>query len=407
MKKKIIIAGGGAAGYFAAIKAAETYQEAKVIILEKSSKVLSKVRVSGGGRCNVTHACYQSHELLKHYPRGNKWLRNSFKQFNAADTVKWFETRGVKLKSETDGRMFPVTDSSQTIIDCLEKEIKKYRVQVKMSCGVKGIKLQENGEYSIECTNEEIILADSIIIAIGGQPKATGYTWLQEQEISLMEPVPSLFTFNVPNFDLAGLAGISVPGASIRIVGTKLENSGPLLITHWGFSGPVVLKLSAWGARILHGLDYRFKIHISWQAGHTEEKLREILQGQKAAHPKKVIAANPLLNLPQRLWKALVHRSGINEELRWIDASKKDLNKLLENLFRAEFEVAGKTTFKEEFVTCGGVALSEIDPETMESKKHKGIFFAGEVMDVDGVTGGFNFQSAWSTGFIAGKNALK
>ncbi len=407
MKPRVFVIGAGAAGFFAAISAAETFPDAAVIILERTDKVLAKVRISGGGRCNVTHACFEPHQLVKFYPRGNRWLKKPFKAFDAKDTVNWFTNRGVSLKIEDDGRMFPVSDSSETIIDCLLYQAKKFNVQLKLKYGIDRILPQEDGTFLLLGKHDEVVEADKVIIASGGFPKRTGYDWLRERNIEVVDPVPSLFTFNIPAFDLVPLSGISLPDVKIRIVGTKLETTGPLLITHWGFSGPAVLKLSAWGARALNQMDYRFKIHISWVATHTEDSLRALFEEQKVQHPKRGISGNQLFFIPQRLWKKLVANAGIGEDTRWIDASKKDLNKLIENLFRAEYQVHGKTTFKEEFVTCGGVELADVNAETMESKKHPGLFFAGEIMDVDGVTGGFNFQNAWTTGYIAGKNVLK
>lgn len=402
--KKIIVIGGGAAGIFAAANAANFNPGAEVLVLEKSNKLLAKVKISGGGRCNVTHACFKNSQLIKFYPRGGKGLRAVLDQFTASDTIAWFESRGVRLKIEADGRIFPVTDDSQTVIDCLIDECTKAGVVIKKSCGVRA--LEKNGKhFLISCLNDENFLADNVIIATGGNPKPEAYSWLREMAGHHIEnPVPSLFTFNVPDSQLKDLAGVSMPEANIKVTGTKLEYKGPLLITHWGFSGPAVLKLSAWGARYLNELNYNFSIQIRWIAAHKEEQVRKDLNHYKEAHPKKLIAINPLFQIPQRLWQRLVNFAGISPDLKWLDLPKKNLNKLVEVLVRAEFQVKGKTTFKEEFVTCGGVSVGDIEFTTMESKMCKGLFMAGEVLDIDGITGGFNFQSAWATAYVAAKN---
>jgi predicted Rossmann fold flavoprotein len=402
-RKKLVVIGGGAAGIFGAISAAEHFPDAEVVVLEKSDKLLSKVKISGGGRCNVTHACYENANLVKSYPRGNKALRPVFNLFTTVDTIRWFEGKGVKLKVESDGRMFPVTDNSQTIIDCLMGEVARMHIEVKKKYGVQKIEHLPSGRFRLWSDRESSMDADAVLIATGGSPKHVAYQWIEVLGHTIVPPVPSLFTFNVPDSWLNDLAGISLSQALVKIAGTKLEYTGPLLITHWGFSGPAVLKLSAWGARWLQEQNYACTIHIRWIAEHQEDKLRVELQKFKEAHPKKVISGNPLFGIPQRLWKRLVEMAEISEDLRWVDISKKGINKLVENLFRAEFKVNGKTTFKEEFVTCGGVSLSEINMSTMESKLCKGLFFAGEVLDIDGITGGFNFQNAWTTGYIAGK----
>jgi predicted Rossmann fold flavoprotein len=405
MANRIVVIGGGAAGFYGAITAATFSNNAEVIILEKSDKLLSKVKVSGGGRCNVTHACFENSRLIKSYPRGSNFLKKAFQQFSTSDTIEWFEKRGVQIKAEEDGRMFPVTNDSQSIIDCFLQEAERLKIKIYKKQSVKRIKLDEEG-FKIE-TEENTYKADKLLIATGGHPKKEGYNWLQEIGFNIEEPVPSLFTFNTPDSPLKGLAGVSMPDAEVRVIGSKLQYRGPLLITHWGFSGPAVLKLSAWGARLLHDLGYNFKIQIKWIADQQEDPLREELYKIREVHNKKVIASNPLWNIPQRLWKELLSLAEIDHSLRWADLPKKQFNKMIEALIRAEFEVKGKTTFKEEFVTCGGIDLSEIHPETMESKKLNGLYFAGEVINVDGITGGFNFQNAWTTGYIAGKSMVK
>ncbi|MDQ3392729.1 MAG: NAD(P)/FAD-dependent oxidoreductase [Bacteroidota bacterium] len=401
----IIIVGGGAAGFFAAIAAAENHPGKKILILEKSTKVLSKVRVSGGGRCNVTHACYENYHLIKAYPRGGKFLKIAFNNFSVQDTINWFGQRGVSLKVEDDGRMFPVTDNSQTIIDCLLKEINRLKVELVTSVNIDKVEIRKGATFTLTCSKGIIYETTSLIIAAGGNPKMESYSWISALGHKIVPPVPSLFTFNIPDSDFKDLSGVSVPDAHIRIVGKKLESRGPLLITHWGLSGPAILKASAWGAKELQEQDYNFDIHIKWLAELTEIRVKESFQELKEKHPKKKIFGHSYFGLPSRLWQRLLVRSSILEEQRWIDLSNKQFNQLMENLVRANFKVVGKTTFKEEFVTCGGVELQEIDANSMQSKLVAGLFFAGEVLDVDGITGGYNFQNAWTTGYIAGKNA--
>ncbi|MCC9165595.1 NAD(P)/FAD-dependent oxidoreductase [Pontibacter harenae] len=408
MAKTVVVIGGGAAGFFGAIACAEANAETEVILLEKTNKLLSKVRVSGGGRCNVTHQCYVPTTFSQHYPRGAKQLKEAFKTFGATETVAWFEQRGVQLKAEADGRMFPVTDSSDTIIDCLLREANKAGVQIRKGAGVERIEVLKSDssnqqQFVLHLSNGNTIKADKILVSTGGNPKAQNYDWLRKIGHTIKEPVPSLFTFNVPASPLKELQGISVPQAKVRVAGQKLEYEGPLLITHWGYSGPAVLKLSAWGARIFSDLNYSFTALINWIPEFTEETLRENLQNYRQAHPKKVVSTNPLFGLPQRLWKALTALAEVPTETIWAELPAKNTNKLVEALLRAPFEVNGKTTFKEEFVTCGGIDLSQINMRTMESRVVPGLYFAGEVIDVDGITGGFNFQAAWTTGYLAGR----
>jgi predicted Rossmann fold flavoprotein len=406
---KVVVIGGGAAGFFGAITCAELHPHGEVILLEKSNKVLSKVRISGGGRCNVTHACFQNNQLIKYYPRGSKALLSAFNQFNAYDTVKWFESRGVKLKTEADGRMFPVTDSSETIIDCLWGEARRLGIDIRTSAGVSAIiplhqSPEEPSKFSITLLNGQEMICDSVLIATGGNPSQAAYQWLALDKHLIRAPVPSLFTFNTPESDLLDLSGVSVQEATVKVAGTKLQQSGPLLITHWGFSGPAILKLSAWGARELHELGYRFPLLVNWVPAYNEETLRQEFIKFKDAHPKKVVAGQALLGLPHRLWQKFIEKSEIQGQFRWGDLPKRNLNKLIDLLIKGSFVVDGKSTFKEEFVTCGGIAIDNINWQTMESKYVRGLFYAGEVLDIDGVTGGFNFQSAWTTGYIAGKN---
>ncbi|GAA4445373.1 NAD(P)/FAD-dependent oxidoreductase [Pontibacter saemangeumensis] len=399
--------GGGAAGFFGAITCAQFNPEATVLLLEKSGKLLSKVRVSGGGRCNVTHHCFVPTVLSQQYPRGGKQLKEAFKLFGAQETIDWFAQRGVPLKAEADGRMFPVTDNSETIVHCLMQEAQRVGVQIRTGAGVERIAAEPSGNgqslFSLKLSSGECVMANKVLVCTGGNPKTQGYDWLRELGHAIQEPVPSLFTFNVPASPLKELQGVSVPRAKVRVAGQKLEYEGPLLITHWGYSGPAVLKLSAWGARFFHEQQYNFTALINWIPDFTEETLREHLQAYRQAHPKKVVSANPLFGLPQRLWKVLAALAEVAAETRWAELPGKSTNKLVEALLRMPMEVKGKTTFKEEFVTCGGLDLSSVHMKTMESRVQPGLYFAGEVLDIDGVTGGFNFQAAWTTGYQAGK----
>ncbi len=400
---RVIVIGGGAAGFFGAITCARYNYNAEIILLEKSDKLLSKVKISGGGRCNITHACFDNSQLVKYYPRGGKELKTCFTYFSTNQTVDWFESRGVKLKTESDNRMFPITDSSQSVVDCLIREARVLGVKIMTGFPVGGLEKKE-GQWVVKLRGGENMVCDKVLIATGGSPSDDSYNWMRELGIEVIRPVPSLFTFNVPNSRLSGLQGIAIPQAEVRVEGSKLMNSGPLLLTHWGFSGPAVLKLSAWAAREIHELNYAFNIHVSFVAGHTEETLRQALQEIKSGHPKKTVFAHPFFELPRRLWERLVSIAGIEEETRWGEVANKNINKLLEELLRGVYAVKGKTTFKEEFVTCGGVDLKEVDLVSMQSKKQEGLYFAGEVLNIDAVTGGFNFQAAWTTGFLAGKS---
>ncbi|MBL7748814.1 MAG: NAD(P)/FAD-dependent oxidoreductase [Chitinophagaceae bacterium] len=398
----MIVIGGGASGFFCAVNAARINPGLKVILAEKSGKLLSKVKVSGGGRCNVTHACFDIAEMSKKYPRGSNFVKKAFHQFFTTDTISWFEERGVKLKEEADGRMFPVTNSSQTIIDCLLHEARLYGVEILMNTEVRKIERQESG-FTIHFSNQKTQLADFICLAAGGYPKASMFDWLTELGHTIEEPVPSLFTFNIPGHPIRELMGVSVANTRVKIAGSKLEQEGPLLITHWGLSGPAVLKLSAWGARELATENYTFKILVNWLSNYNEQQLVTRFQTLRFEIATQKVANKNPFGLPQRLWEFLLEQTAISKELRWADLPVKESNKLVKNLCAGEFDVKGKTTFKEEFVTAGGIKLGEIDPNTMMSRKIPGLYFAGEVMDVDGVTGGFNFQHAWTSGFIAGK----
>lgn len=401
-EQKVVIIGAGAAGYFAAITCASHSPNSKVIILEKSSKILSKVKVSGGGRCNVTHSCFNIKEMYSKYPRGEKALSKIFNSFFTTDTIDWFQSKGVKLKAEPDGRMFPITDSSQTIIDCLVKEADRLGVLVKLNTDV--VKIQKEGKgFELTTASGNIIECDKVLIAAGGSPKEKSYDWLKELGHTIQSPVPSLFTFNVKGNEITSLMGVSVNPVQVKIAGTKLMETGPVLITHWGFSGPAVLKLSAWGARALADKNYQFLFMINWIPEYNQEEVRSNLMSLKNKNEGKVIpSAYPKIS--KRLWEFFLSKAKIPVTSRWAEISNKQINSLVEILTADQYTADGKTTFKEEFVTCGGIDLLDIDLTTMESKKCKGLYFAGEVLDIDGITGGFNFQAAWSTGYVAGKS---
>jgi predicted Rossmann fold flavoprotein len=401
-KKRLIVIGGGAAGFFCAVNAARLSPSLEVTIIEKTNKLLSKVKVSGGGRCNVTHSCFSIADMIKKYPRGASFLKKAFHHFFTTDTIAWYKERGVQLKTEEDGRMFPVTDSSQTIIDCLMKEVNKYGIEILMNKEVKQLTI-ENEQWTIEFANGTSLIADYVCVASGGYPKPTQFEWLQKIGHTIEMPIPSLFTFNMPGNSITALMGIVAENVTVKINSTKLSEQGPLLITHWGMSGPAILKLSAWGAKELQAMNYEFKISVNWLSTYNEQTLKDKFQQIRFdIAAQKIVNRNPFA-LSQRLWQYILQQSGIHEDMRWADLPAKEQNKLIKNLCAQEFTVKGKTTFKEEFVTAGGIVLNEIDYNTMQSKKAPGIFFAGEIIDIDGVTGGFNFQNAWTTGFIAAK----
>ena len=407
MSKKLLVIGGGAAGFFTALTAARMNPALEVTILEKSNKLLSKVKVSGGGRCNVTHGCFEIAEMIRNYPRGANLLKKAFHQFFTTDTIEWFKKRGVNLKTESDGRMFPTTDSSQTIIDCLLREANELGVNIIMNAEVKKVVRSNNSfalEYSRSPADVGLSTSDFLCVACGGYPKSSMFNWLKELGHTIEEPVPSLFTFNTPSHPITKLMGVSVPEARIKIVNTKLEQRGPLLITHWGLSGPAVLKLSAWGARELAEKNWEFEIRINWLPDYDEQLLREKIQKFRTSLAIQRISSKNPFSIPQRLWDFFLSEAGVQIELNWADLPGKQQNKLIATLQQFQMKIKGKTTFKEEFVTAGGIRIAEIDPNNMMSKKISNLFFAGEVMDVDGITGGFNFQHAWTSGFIAGKH---
>ncbi|MDR0353326.1 MAG: NAD(P)/FAD-dependent oxidoreductase [Opitutaceae bacterium] len=437
-KQRVVIAGGGAAGFFSAITCAENARGAsEVLLLEASSRPLAKVKVSGGGRCNVTHACFEPRELVKHYPRGARELIGAFHRWQPRDTIGWFGARGVELKTEPDGRLFPVTDDSQTIIDCLEYAASEAGVGVRLRCGLaaaraKGAGAGENavgvsrnavsaggnaadasgnatdaggnaaGGFVLTLSGGETLDCDRLLLATGGGRSASGPAIAAALGHRLEPPVPSLFTFNTGDPRLHGLAGLSVPAATVCVRGTKLRATGPVLVTHWGLSGPAILRLSAWGARELHARDYRFALRLNWLGASSREQAREALASARAANPRRQVANGNPFALPQRLWERLVAASGIAPGAVWTATSNNALAALAGQLTEGDYAVAGKGANRDEFVTCGGVRLAEVDFKTMQSRVCPGLYFAGELLDIDGVTGGFNFQAAWTTGRLAG-----
>ena len=403
-KRQHIVVGGGAAGFFAAIACAETDPGCTVTIYEATSHPLAKVKVSGGGRCNVTHACFEPRDLVKRYPRGHRELLGAFSRWQPRDTVTWFEAHGVKLKIEADGRMFPVSDSSQTIVDCLMDAVRKAGVVIRTNCGVKRV---GRSTFDLELTSGETVACDRLLLATGGNKSNTGFAIARQFGHAIELPVPSLFTFNITDSRLQDLSGVSVEEAVTEVVGTKLKERGPLLVTHWGLSGPAVLKLSAWGARVLHDCDYKFELRVNWSPQFTVDTARAALEQARTSNPKKQLGTWCPLGLPARLWEKLLYAAGLKPVTQWAVVPGAALRALAAQVCEGEFAVAGKSTFKEEFVTCGGVRLSEVDFKTMESRLAPGLYFAGEVLDIDGITGGFNFQAAWTTGWLAGQAMAK
>lgn len=395
----ILVIGGGAAGFFSAINIVEKNSKLKVKILERGSEVLTKVKVSGGGRCNVTHAEFSPKELSQNYPRGEKELLGPFHSFMTGDTIEWFAQRGVALKIEADGRMFPETDSSQTIIDCFISETKRLGIEVLKNHSVKRIE-KEGNRWNIT-TSEGNFISEKLVVATGSNPKV--WKLLENLGHSVVTPVPSLFTFNIEDERIKNLPGVATE-ASVAVLDENgksiLQSEGPLLITHWGMSGPAILKLSAWGARLLHPTHYHFTIKVNWLTTVSEAEVSDLLKNSKAEHNKKQLAKYPQYNLPKRLWQSLVAASGIPETLSWAELTKIQLQQLATQLTAGIYVVNGKSTFKEEFVTAGGVNLKEVNFKTFESKVHKNLYFAGEVLNIDAITGGFNFQNAWTGGFM-------
>lgn len=406
---RVVVVGGGAAGFFGAIAAAEANPHAKVTILEASREVLAKVRISGGGRCNVTQACFNPSELVQNYPRGGKALLGAFTRFQAKDTIAWFAQHGVPLKTEADGRMFPITDNSETIVNCLINTAKATGVEIRTGIFVASVKIvrKQNSEHStvfeILLKSGETLECDRLLVATGSNP--VGYKIAQALGHTIEPPVPSLFTFNIRDEKVLKLAGVSVNSVRLRLSvpgKPQLEQTGPLLITHWGFSGPAVLKLSAWAARVLHSSNYQATLLMNWLGDLKPEEVRSKLLAVKSEWAKRAIALHRGVDLPHRLWQYIIFRAGITPEDRWAELSNKTLNQLVQELTQGQYQIKGKGVFKEEFVTCGGVNLKEVNFKTMESKLVPGLHFAGEILDIDGVTGGYNFQSAWTTGYLAG-----
>lgn len=399
----VLVVGGGAAGFFGAIACAEAYSHVRVTLLEAGPTPLTKVRISGGGRCNVTHACFEPAQLVQHYPRGGRALRGAFTRFQPRDTVAWFQRQGVSLKTEADGRMFPVSDDSETIVRCLTQAANRTGVVVRTSAPVTAIR-HINGRFDVQLKTRESLQSDRLLLATGSS--AVGYRLANRLGHTILPPVPSLFTMTIPETGLRELAGIAVEGAQVRLRVADhkpFEQTGPLLITHWGMSGPAILKLSAWGARALHDHHYRAELVVNWVPHLTIDQVRQQLLTTKQAAAKRAIASFCPLPLPRRLWHYLVARAQIDSTHRWADLSRTNLHHLTQELTQSLYRVKGKGVFKDEFVTCGGVSLSEVNFKTMESRLCPGLHFAGEVLDIDGVTGGFNFQSAWTTGWLAGQ----
>ena len=403
-KHQVIVVGGGAAGFFAAITCAEADPTVAVTLLERGPQFLSKVRISGGGRCNVTHACFDVRALAVRYPRGERSLLAPFRAFQPSDTVAWFAARGVTLKTEADGRMFPITDSSQTIVDCLVQASQAAGVKLVLNCGVEKITRREGGGFELNLANGENLLAcDRLLLATGGCRAAASGELAVSLGHTLEAPVPSLFTFHIETPWLRELAGISVEDVEVAIPAAKLRERGPVLVTHWGLSGPGILRLSAWGARVLHGLEYKFPLLVNWLPHLDAAQVDAVLNSRRASQPAKLVVNTPVAPVPARLWEQLVLAAGIARETRWAELPRSAQHRLVQQLTRTELPVTGKSLNKDEFVTCGGVRLREVDFKTMASRVCPGLYFAGELLDVDGITGGFNFQAAWTTGWLAGR----
>ncbi len=401
--RRVVVVGGGPAGFFAAITCAEAMPGAAVTVLEKGAQFLGKVRISGGGRCNVTHACFDPREFTTRFPRGQRALLAPCQVFQASDTVAWFESRGVKLRTESDGRMFPASDSSQTIIDCLMRAARTAGVKLLANCGVARVAKQPGGAFQLTLANGESLICDRLLLATGGCRAALAGELAVSLGHTLEPPVPSLFTFHIETPWVRELSGVSVASVSALVPGTKLREQGALLLTHWGLSGPVILRLSAWGARILRALNYQFPLRLNWLPHLDAEKIAAELRARRGAQPARLIVNTPIAPLPGRLWEQLVLAAAIPRQTRWAALPRPAQHALVQQLIRTELTVAGKSLNKDEFVTCGGVRLGEVNFKTMESRICPGLHFAGELLDIDGITGGFNFQAAWTTGWIAGR----
>ena len=402
-KMKVVIAGGGAAGYFCAIQIAEKNPHAEVSIFEKSKKLLSKVKISGGGRCNVTNACESIKELSSAYPRGGNQLKKLFGKFNNHDMMQWLEARGVECEVYPDGCVFPRVNDSQIIIDLFKAECRRLNILVLTEKAVLDFEEFENG-YHIKCSDDSVEFADKIVFALGGQPKEKGLQLFADKGYMIKPPVPSLFTFNMPKEKTADLMGVVVEKAVARVAGEKLEGRGPLLFTHWGMSGPAILMLSAWGARILNEKNYEFQVLINWLDGAGEDEIRNQLLQKQQKEPQKSMKNHNPFALPNRLWVYLLEKLEINLDSKWAEIGSKSMNKLVNVLMNDTYQVKGKTTFKEEFVTCGGIALENLNMKTMESKIHPGVYFIGEMIDIDGITGGYNFQACWTEAWVVGES---
>jgi predicted Rossmann fold flavoprotein len=402
LKNKVIIVGGGATGFFCAVNLAKFNPELNITILEKQNKVLQKVKVSGGGRCNVTHACFQLSDFTKKYPRGKSFLKKSLQLFSAQSTIDWFNEHQIQLKAESDGRMFPITNSSQTVIDCLLKESGKHRIDLKLSTSVEYIK-KEKDLFIINTKAGETLTCNYLMIACGGFQQLSQYDWLKHLGHTIEAPVPSLFTFNIPDGNLKSMMGLVVENAIVKIIDSKLSEQGPVLITHWGLSGPAILRLSAWGAKELNVKNYHFQIVVNW-LGQAEHDVRNEWNTIRDREGGNLLFNKNPFGLPNRLWNYLLAFTEVPEQMKWSELPSKLQNKLIHHLTSNDFTIKGKTTFKEEFVTCGGIKLDEVNAQTMESKLVSQLYFGGEILNVDGITGGFNFQHAWTSGFIAAQS---
>jgi len=402
----LVVAGGGAAGFFGAVTFAEAHPGGRVVILEKSHEVLGKVRISGGGRCNLTHACFDPLALSRSYPRGAKQLIGPLHRWGPANTMEWFESRGVPLKTEDDGRVFPESDCSQSIIDCLVGSARKAGVEVRTSTAVKAVSRRPDGYYEVTLSDGAPLIARNLLLTLGGTRNPIGADLARSFGHRIQTAAPSLFTFKIDDPRITDLQGLSVPDAGVRITGSKLSSSGPVLITHWGLSGPGILKISAWGARDLQERDYRFEAVVNWTGSRTEEQILAEFTRLRTESPRKKVLNDSLFGIPTRLWKRLVEAAAGEQDadsLHWPHLTKSTGRKLAEQIGACRFQVEGKSTNKDEFVTCGGIHLSDVDFRTLQSRKCEGLYFAGEILDIDGITGGFNFQSAWTTGRIAGE----
>jgi len=397
------VVGGGAAGVFAAIACAEANRGARLLVIEKGSELLAKVRISGGGRCNVTHACFDAAELVRKYPRGGRELRGPFHSWQPEDTIAWFHQRGVELKTEDDGRVFPVTDSSATIVDCLVGCAQQAGVQFRTRTGFVDAGKVDPGRFKVDLSQGEPVWCGNLLVAAGGLKPGPLVQFLEKMGHNIEPLAPSLFTFHVQDDRIAGLQGVAVTGAAVSIPGTDFAETGPVLVTHWGLSGPGILKVSAWGARWAKQQNYRFPCVVNWvhprNAGETGRELARL----RAELTRRLVRKTPCFELPLRLWERLVQAAEIGPEVQWNQLRREQAHRLMEQLTESAFQVIGKSMFKEEFVTCGGVRLKEVNFKTMESRLVPGLYFAGEVLDIDAVTGGFNFQSAWTTGMLAGR----